>query len=239
MAFSGYIVYNSTTQIIDSLQATQTEADTKANTSDSLTAHQGSVTIPTLTQPGFSYFNPSTSVIELDREPSPSELEQTRTLISGIHHTYFNEIYPRIERHSWAFPQYLRLDVEDALLGQVRAVYIRTMDSSLTLARRRDYASKALLGPTEVTGHGTDEGTRTLFNAIDNQNFDSLWNVRGRGTPLEFLVWNNSESEYQRRNLSSSVSSAVTNFPIATIPDWNSIDILSSSWINTIPDYSD
>ena len=126
------------------------------------------------------------------------------------------------------------MKVNDLLLGQVRAFYVRMMDSSLTLARRSAYATKVLLGPTEVTGHGTAAGTRTLMNAVNDGDLSSLTD----GQMIEFITWDSVNSEYDRRSLAASVTAAATDFTSVTEPTWADVNLRDSDWANNIPDYS-
>lgn len=226
----GFVVYNTSTDLVDSIRITQADADTRASESTLLSAYQGSVTVPRWVEPGVSYFDPDTAEFEEERELAIGGLIALKQAVRETHQAFYGEVYPRIQLYGTDYPADLKAKVEDVILGAKKAFYIRVRNFTYSHDRRQDYAEKVLLGPSSITGHGTATATIKLFNAVAGASLTG-WT---RGDPLEWLVWDAADQEYDRRSLADSITSNLTNFPSASNPDFDNIDLVSESWIDSL-----
>ena len=221
-----YIVYDTATGLIDSIRISQTNADTRAAEEVNLSAHTGSVTVPRWVVPEQHYFKPATSTFS--RESLPT-LEITRIVLRTVHTQYYQSIYPRVLEAALGYPDELRAKTMNLLLGQVKAVYIKANDSDLSHALRRAYAATAIFGPSEITGHGTPEGMKTLFSTIAGITLPDDYTP---GDPVSFIVLNDDSDGYDRRTAQTSITAYATDFP--SPPSFDSINLTDPSWIEAI-----
>ena len=218
-----FVVYHSTSQIIEGFFKSQADADGKAaDDPTNLTSHVGDVqNVPFTAVPGQAYFDTVDFKVLLEAPLSNLELLKNTLLVGQ--EQFFEVWYPGLFAEAAGHTDEMRSLGVNLLLGGWKAVYIYCANVSNDIFRRLSYVGQMMQGASDVT---------SPFTFYQKAESLTLPDAFVPGNPVAWVELNTAQTAFERRSLQNSITLAPTEF--THVPNFSDIQLTGTDWINSI-----